>query len=415
LVRASFLLLLIIWLCRVEPAPFPDLSELVEKVAPAVVQIRIVPKTQGDQESELGSGFILSPDGLVLTSAHLVEDAEAISVRLYDGREAFAKLLGSDPRSDLALLKIPANHLPSLTLASASGQGLRVGEWVVAIGSPFGFDHTVTVGIISAKNRLLPENPLIPLLQTDAAVNPGSSGGPLLNLRGQVVGVNTLIFSRTGSFAGLAFAVPSEVARFVIDQIRRNGKVEWGWIGLEVQEVTTPLAEAFHLREPRGLVVVKTFPGGPAERAGLKIGDILLYLNGTPLARRSDLLPAIAKMAIGSKISLLFQRRGHLIEAEVEVAAAPEESTLPSQERRGALIPRLGLLVEESPEGLVVRRVVAKEARQAGIEEGDLLLAVAEVQVATLKELKGTVQAVKGWIPLLIQREGEARYVVLKP
>ncbi len=233
--------------------------------------------------SSLGSGFIVSKDGYVVTNYHVIAEADEIIVKLSDRRELSAKLVGSDKRSDVALLKIEAENLP--VLETGSSENLKVGEWVVAIGSPFGFDHSVTAGIVSAKGRSLPSENYVPFIQTDVAINPGNSGGPLFNLKGQVVGINSQIFSRTGGFMGVSFAIPVDVAKRVIEQLKDNGKVSRGWLGVYIQEVTRELALSFGLKSPRGALIVEVIKDGPAMGV-LKQGDIVLEFNGQQNKKR---------------------------------------------------------------------------------------------------------------------------------
>lgn len=420
----SFLILFFSSLLSPPTISFPlNFSQLVDRVGPSVVNVRVISSLHEEENEEeestpeFGSGFIVSPKGLILTTAHLVEGAREIVVRLYDGREKQARLVGSDRRSDLALLKIEADDLPAV--AFATDETLKVGQWVVAIGSPFGFDHTVTAGIISAKNRLLLENPFVPFLQTDTAINPGNSGGPLFNLEGEVVGVNSLIFSRTGSFSGLAFAIPSRTARFVLEQLREKGKVTWGWIGVEVQEVDLQLSKAFGLEKLQGIIVVRVYPGSPAEKAGLRTGDVILRYNGRFISRLSDFLPEVAMTPVGRTISLLIWRWGDLFERNLKVAEAPPETEIgkSSLEKQWQLFPPFGVVIEESGEGLVVRKVVSKKAQRAGLTEGDLILAIADREVKTLAQLERTLEQFgrqKSLIPLLIEREAQARFLVIQ-
>src|SRR3989339_1642070 len=279
----------------------PDFTELVEKQGPAVVNIsttqiirnahglpnlpegdpfyeffrRFAPQIPREQESQsLGSGFIISADGYIMTNAHVVESADKITVRLTDKREFSAKVIGADKRTDVALLKIEATGLPKVTVGDPDK--LKVGEWVVAIGSPFGFDSSVTAGIVSAKGRTLPQENYVPFIQTDVAINPGNSGGPLFNMKGEVVGINSQIYSRSGGYMGLSFAIPIDVAMEVANQLRSGGKVSRGWLGVVIQEVSSDLAESFGLDRPRGALIAQVQPDGPAAKAGLQVADVIL-------------------------------------------------------------------------------------------------------------------------------------------
>ncbi|WP_353573300.1 trypsin-like peptidase domain-containing protein, partial [Candidatus Albibeggiatoa sp. nov. BB20] len=289
----------------------PEFTELVEQYGPAVVNISTTAKKKSEKlgslgrdlpdipedsplhdffrrffdeenmgsqpSTSLGSGFIISPDGYVITNHHVVDNAKEIIVRLTDRRELEAEIIGSDKRSDLALLKIEADHLPIVKLGSS--KNLKVGEWVLAIGSPFGFDHSATAGIVSATGRSLPNDNYIPFIQTDVAINPGNSGGPLFNMDGEVVGVNAQIYSRTGGFMGLSFAIPVDVMNNVVDQLKSDGKVVRGWLGVLIQDVTRDLAESFNMEKPQGALVAQVLPDSPAENASFKSGDIITKFN----------------------------------------------------------------------------------------------------------------------------------------
>lgn len=314
---AAMVALLALSLAMTARAELPDFTPLVEQASPAVVNISTrqklpdramargqlsipdleglppmfrdflersipqVPRNPRGQQREaqsLGSGFIISNDGYILTNNHVVADADEILVRLSDRSEHKAKLVGADPRSDVAVLKIEAKNLPTLKLGDSNK--LKVGEWVLAIGSPFGFDHSVTAGIVSAKGRSLPNESYVPFIQTDVAINPGNSGGPLLNLQGEVVGINSQIFTRSGGFMGLSFAIPIDVALNVADQLKKAGKVSRGWLGVVIQEVNKDLAESFGLDKPSGALVAQLVEDGPAAKGGLQVGDVILSLNG---------------------------------------------------------------------------------------------------------------------------------------
>ncbi|MFZ4701614.1 MAG: Do family serine endopeptidase, partial [Candidatus Methylumidiphilus sp.] len=252
---------------------------------------------QPNEVKSLGSGFIISSDGYVLTNQHVVKDADEIVVRLQDRRELVAKVVGSDKRSDIALLKIEATNLPVLNIGSS--ENMKVGSWVLAIGSPFGFDHSVTAGIVSAKGRSLPSDNYVPFIQTDVAINPGNSGGPLFNMEGQVVGVNSQIYSRTGGSMGISFAIPIEVAMKVVEQLKTSGHVTRGWLGVQIQDVTRELAESFGMKKPQGALISKVLPKSPAEAAGLQIGDIITDYNKQEIVSSSTLPPMVGNTKIG--------------------------------------------------------------------------------------------------------------------
>ena len=313
-------------------AELPDFTKLVKKYGEAVVNISTVKK--GDNEREkfherlpmpdgtpfdeylrrffgeqergieprearsLGSGFVISEDGYLLTNHHVIKDADEILVRLQDRRQLVATLIGSDKRSDVALLKIDANDLPKVKLGSSDD--LKVGEWVLAIGSPFGFDHTVTAGIVSAKGRSLPNDNYVPFIQTDVAINPGNSGGPLFNMDGEVVGINSQIYSRTGGFMGLSFAIPMEVVMNVVEQIKTQGFVSRGWLGVQVQDVTRKLAESFGMDAPKGALVAKVMVDSPAEKADFKVGDVIIEFNNKKIDTSAVLPPLVGMTSIGT-------------------------------------------------------------------------------------------------------------------
>src|SRR3989339_979776 len=313
----------------------PDFTELVEKQGPAVVNIsttqiirnahglpnlpegdpfyeffrRFAPQIPREQESQsLGSGFIISADGYIMTNAHVVESADKITVRLTDKREFSAKVIGADKRTDVALLKIEATGLPKVTVGDPDK--LKVGEWVVAIGSPFGFDSSVTAGIVSAKGRSLPQENFVPFIQTDVAINPGNSGGPLFNMNGEVVGINSQIYTRSGGSMGLSFAIPIDVATQVTEQLRTSGKVTRGRIGVTIQELTRELAESFGLSKPNGALISSVEKNGPADKAGIEASDVILKFDGNPVNSSSDLPRLVAATKPGSKVAVELWRKG---------------------------------------------------------------------------------------------------------
>lgn len=258
----------------------------------------------------LGSGFIISGDGYVVTNHHVVAEADEIIVKLSDRREFIAELIGSDPRSDIALLKINADNLPAVKLGSAND--LKVGQWVLAIGSPFGFDHSVTSGIVSAKGRSLPNENYVPFIQTDVAINPGNSGGPLFNMSGEVVGINSQIYSRTGGFMGLSFAIPVEVAMDVVDQIKSTGYVSRGWLGVYIQEVTRELAQSFGMEKPSGALVAKIMDDSPAIDAKIKVGDVIIKFNDQEITSSASLPPIVGRVRVGEKVPVEILRNGKI-------------------------------------------------------------------------------------------------------
>ncbi|HEX7454482.1 MAG TPA: Do family serine endopeptidase, partial [Gallionella sp.] len=306
-------------------AGLPDFTELVEKQAVAVVNIsttqqitqpnfsesdpffelfkRFTPQMPREQESQsLGSGFIISGDGYIMTNAHVVDSADKITVRLTDKREFAARVIGADKRTDVALLKIEADNLPKVVLGDPAR--LKVGEWVIAIGSPFGFDSSVTAGIVSAKGRSLPQDNFVPFIQTDVAINPGNSGGPLFNMRGEVVGINSQIYTRSGGSMGLSFAIPIDVATQVADQLRTSGAVTRGRIGVTIQEMTRELAESFGLSQPNGALISSVEKAGPADKAGIEASDVILKFDGRVVKSSADLPRIVAAARPGSKVTV---------------------------------------------------------------------------------------------------------------
>ncbi len=379
----------------------------------------------------LGSGFIISRDGYVITNNHVVKDAEEIMVRLSDRREFKAKLIGTDERSDLAVLRIDAQNLPTVKVGSSAD--LKVGEWVLAIGSPFGFDHSATAGIVSAKGRSLPNENYTPFIQTDVAINPGNSGGPLFNLDGEVVGVNSQIFSRTGGFMGLSFAIPIEVVMNVYEQLREKGAVSRGWLGVIIQDVTQDLAESFKMDKPHGALVSKVVPDGPAAKAGIQAGDVVLEFAGKPIDTSSDLPPLVGSTRIGETVPLKVMRNGRVESLQAAVAELPKEDELAPMlgERegkpKGSSDSQLKITIsdltrqqrdelEVEDRGVIVTEVEDGPAQKAGIREGDVIMMVDNQKVENarqFKEIVDTLPAGKS-VPILIQRRGGPVFLALK-
>ncbi|HYL88567.1 MAG TPA: DegQ family serine endoprotease [Burkholderiales bacterium] len=433
------------------PAPrqaasaLPDFSALVDRYGPAVVNISVVQKvktsTSGPEGDPLGllrrfgapmpgraapmhgqgSGFIVSPDGVVLTNAHVVDGAAQVTVKLTDRREFSAKVIGKDPQTDVAVLKIDAKNLPVVKLGDA--RTLRPGAWVVAIGSPFGFENSVTAGVVSAVGRSLPDESYVPFIQTDAAVNPGNSGGPLFNLAGEVVGINSQILSQTGGYQGLSFAIPIDVALNVKDQILARGHVTRGWLGVTIQAVTQPLAQSFGLEKPAGALVSAVEPGGPAAKAGLNAGDVIVAIDGTSIGDSGELPARIGATKPGTPVRLDVWRNGasHRLSVAVgESKTATAGSTKSAQAAPGHLGLALRALTPQerrdarADSGLLVEQS-SGAAAEAGIQPGDVLLSVNGTPLRSAGQLR-TLAAKKGSpIALLVQRGEERLFVPVSP
>ncbi|SFC02690.1 serine protease Do [Marinospirillum celere] len=442
----------------------PDFTDLVEEASPAVVNISTTQQVQqrsrsgglppgaqvpdifrhffedfhGGQEPQqprqrqrqsLGSGFIISEDGYVLTNNHVVENAEEIVVRLSDRRELVAELIGSDPSSDLALLKIDAEGLPVVRLGDS--EQLKVGEWVLAIGSPFGFDHSVTAGIVSAKGRALPNETYVPFIQTDVAINPGNSGGPLFNLDGEVIGINSQIYTRSGGFMGLSFAIPTHVAMEVVEQLRESGKVSRGWLGVVIQEVSRDLAESFGLDRPQGALIANVDPEGPAAAGGIQAGDIVLEVNDRNIETSSDLPPAVGRIQPGTEGRFVILRDGERKELQVAVGERPDQPEFgqrsPRQQEEPAEADRLGLRVEPLPanarerwsvdQGVLVASVASEgAAAQAGIRRGDILVTLAGQQIESPRQFAELVADLPAQRSIAVRliRQGNPLFIALR-
>lgn len=382
-----------------------------------------------DDES-LGSGFIISADGYILTNAHVIEGAEEVLVRLADKREYDATVVGADVRSDIALLHIDAADLPHVVLGDP--QALQVGEWVLAIGSPFGFEQSVTAGIVSAKGRSLPDENFVPFIQTDVAINPGNSGGPLFNLRGEVVGINSQIYSRTGGFMGLSFAIPIDVAMDVQAQLRSKGRVERGRIGVSIQELTRDLADSFGLPRPAGALVSMVEPDSPAARAGMLQGDVIVRFDGRGIESSADLPRIVAAARPGSRATVELYRDGAPRTIEVELGewqdpeqepaqtAAPGQDTVPNRLGLELVEPTAAQRRERGIEsGLLVQRVQGAAVR-GELVPGDLVLAVVtkgrQTRLDRLGDFERVVEALNpgDQVTLLVQRDNGASYVSLR-
>jgi serine protease Do len=434
----------------------PDFSTLVERASPAVVNVEVVqtqnasggpgddeqlqeffrrfglpqPEFRGAPQQPLrgaGSGFIVTGDGYILTNAHVVAEAERVTVRLKDRREFQAKVIGADQRTDVAVIKIDAKDLPYVRIGDASK--LRPGEWVLAIGSPFGFDNSATAGIVSAKARSLPQEQsnYVPFIQTDVAVNPGNSGGPLFNMQGEVIGINSQIFSRTGGYMGLSFAIPIDVAMDVRDQLVKTGKVTRGRIGVTIQNVDAQLAESFGLDRPQGALVSSIVKGGPGDKAGLKPGDVILAVNDKPIETSSELPVIIARVKPGTATDLTVFRGGKEQKIPVTVDQLDDDQQVRTagspQGKKADEASRLGLFVRqlqpqerqqiETTGALVVDQATGPAAL-AGVQPGDIILAVNNRTVKTLEELEAAAKGATKTVALLIQRAGAQIYVPLR-
>jgi serine protease Do len=365
-----------------------------------------------------GSGFIVQPDGVVLTNAHVVREAREVTVKLTDRREFQAKVLGLDPATDIAVLRIDAKNLPTVKLGKP--ESTRVGDWVLAIGSPFGFENSVSAGIVSAKGRSLPGETSVPFLQTDVAVNPGNSGGPLFNLQGEVVGINSQIYSRSGGYMGVSFAIPVDVAMRVKDQIVATGKASHARLGVAVQQVDQALAESFGLKQAEGAVVSTVVPGSAASKAGLQPGDVILKFNGKPIGAAGELSALVGQAVPGDKAKLEIWRKGETKEVNATLGEAETQTAEASGKGAPSESGGLGLAVrpltpEERQaakvnEGLLVERAGGAAAR-AGIQRGDIVVAADGKPVKEAQDLRAAAGSGKKAVALLVQR-GEARIFV---
>ena len=443
--------------CRPQASTLPDFTELVEANQSAVVNISTLQRIEGrrgqqgqrvpeffrhffegmeeqfdtpprDAESQ-GSGFIISRDGYILTNYHVVRDADRILVRLQDRREMEAKLVGQDEQSDLALLQVDAGDLPVVKIGSS--RDLRVGAWVLAIGAPFGFESTVTAGIVSAIGRSLPNENYVPFIQTDVAINPGNSGGPLFNLNGEVVGINSQIVSRSGGFMGLSFAIPIDMAMDVVKQLRETGRVARGWLGVLIQDVDRDLAESFGLDKPAGALVAQVMKDSPAEQGGIQAGDVVLEFNGEPINRSSQLPHVVGRVIPGTDAKAVVMRDGERVNLTVPVGELPEDggrgsSRESSPQSSEIQADPLGLTVEPLTDqerealgldhGVKITDVRPGPASRAGIRRGDVLRTLNNMTVDdpdALEEILGTLPQ-NAWVPALVQRGENPRFLALR-
>ena len=448
----------------------PDFTDLYERQGPAVVSIDVTQKARkqrfpdiseddpfyeffrrfgqvprngpgGGQQREFetqstGSGFIISPDGYIVTNAHVVDDASEVTVRLSDKREFIAKVIGSDARTDVSLLKVDATDLPRVAIGDPDK--LRVGEWVVAIGKPFGLENTMTAGIVSAKGRDLPQENLVPFIQTDVAINPGNSGGPLFNMKGEVVGINSLIYSRTGGYMGLAFAVPIDIAMNAVTQLRDKGRVTRGRIGVQIQEMTKETADAFGLKQANGALVNSVEKDGPAAKAGVQSGDIILKVEGRDVHSSNDLPRIITAIRPGTKVTLSIWRKGTAKDIPVMIAEMKEDAAAANTPRRGANPApkekakpnRLGLVLSDLTDeqrksidlpsgGVLIEDVVG--VVRGNVQPGDVIVAIiqrgAPIEVKTAAQVNDYLAKLdkSAAVTLQVRRGDQTFYTTLKP
>jgi serine protease Do len=377
----------------------------------------------------LGSGFIISEDGYILTNHHVITGADEVIVRMANRKEFVATIVGSDEASDIAVLKVEADQLPVLEFGDSDQ--IKVGEWVLAIGSPFGFDHSVTAGIVSAKGRSLPSDNYVPFIQTDVAINPGNSGGPLFNLDGEVIGINSQIYSRTGGFMGLSFAIPIEMAVDVANQIKETGSVSRGWLGVLIQEVTRELAESFGMENPHGALVAKVLDDSPAAAAGLEVGDVIVEFNGKKVMRSSSLPPLVGRAKVGQEAQVTVVRNKQRRNIGVQIAQLPGATT------QAAYTPEGDQAIEESALGMKVEQLGSEAgkrlkiengvqvvevdetgpARDAGIMKGDVITMIDNRAVESLDDFEVITNELKTGksVALLVQRRAGPVFLAIRP
>ncbi|MCG8315892.1 MAG: DegQ family serine endoprotease [Pseudomonadales bacterium] len=434
-----------------EARGLPDFTELVEENSPSVVIISTTQKLNGfgssqfhrqlpeyfrhffgdgfempEQEREgLGSGIIISDDGYILTNNHVVAGADEISIRFSDRRVLDAQLIGGDELSDLAVLKVDTEDLPVVKLGNS--EKLRIGEWVLAIGSPFGFEHSVTAGIVSAKGRNLSNDNYVPFIQTDVAINPGNSGGPLFNLNGEVVGINSQIYSRSGGFMGLSFAIPINVAMEVVAQLKSHGQVSRGWLGVVIHDVNRDLALSLGMDKPEGAIVAKILQEGPADQGGVKPGDVIVEFAGKEIYKAAGLRHAVGRTKPGNTVEATVFREGRRKALDITVGALPQDPTKvaarPQTPKSSTL---LGIEVTRLPasqarqlgleSGVLVKQVDGQGAKEAGIRSGDVITNLANQEVTdvnTFNEIASGLPQGK-WVPILVNRRGSAEFLAIK-
>jgi serine protease Do len=450
----------------VQARELPEFTQLVEDYGPAVVNISTKQKKKGGhpglpeglqipnlpkggpwdelfrhffgeggeggemperEARSLGSGFIIDESGYILTNNHVVAEADEVIVRLNDRRELMAEVIGTDERSDIALLRVDADDLPVVKLGKS--RDLKVAEWVMAIGSPFGFDHSVSVGVVSALGRSLPSENYVPFIQTDVAINPGNSGGPLFNLDGEVVGINSQIYSRTGGFMGLSFAIPIDVAMDVVAQLKESGHVSRGWLGVLIQDVTRELAESFGMSKPAGALVAKVLAESPAGKAGIKVGDVIIEYNGEKVHYSSDLPPMVGRTRVGSDAKLRVLRDGKTRSIKVRIGELPAEDDIveakgePQKMKADRLgLSVIGLTEEQRKEldiaegGVLVERVKPGAAADAGIQRGDVIVKLNNRDVDDVRAFRGLVDELSAGrsVPVLVIRRSGPIFMALR-
>lgn len=430
----------------------PDFTKLVEDNGKAVVSISTVRKAKRvgpqngmpDEQLEMlrrfgfpfpfgdfnglgmtperrgqGSGFIIDPNGIILTNNHVVDGADEVTVHLTDKREFKAKVLGTDPKTDIAVIKIEGKDLPVVKLGKS--ENVKVGEWVAAIGAPFGLDNTVTAGIVSAKSRNLPDEQFVPFIQTDVAVNPGNSGGPLFNMKGEVIGINSQIFSTSGGFMGLSFAIPIDLAVQIKDELMKNGKVSRGRLGILMQQLTPELAKSFNLKEAKGALIAQIEKDGPADKAGLRDGDIVIEYNGKPIADISELSQAVASTKPGAKVKVKAMREGKPVSLVIVVGEMPTDGKLnfkkPAASQNNALGANVRPLNDKEKKrvsnGLFVESVYGAAA-EAGMRRGDIIISAGGKKIRTEKDLNEVVSKAKGSLAVLVDRNGSREFIPVK-
>lgn len=437
-------------------AALPELVGIIKQVSPAVVNINTTQKIHApesgnspqipegtpfddffkryfdgrpdmpqDRETQsLGSGFVVSPDGFILTNAHVVKDADTINVRFSDHSEKPAKLIGLDERTDVALVKVEATGLRTVVLGDSDK--LEVGEWVVAIGSPFGLEYTATQGIVSALGRSLPGDNYVPFIQTDAAVNPGNSGGPLINTRGEVIGINSQIFTQSGGYIGLSFAIPIKLAARVAEQIKQHGHASHGYLGVMIQPVTQELADSFRLKDVKGALVAQVMDKSPARQAGIQVGDVIVRFNDKPVVQSSDLPPLVSETPVGETVSVGIVRKGKSETLHVKIQELTE-TTAANDEPQAVQTELAGMQVRDLTDaerkqngiesgGVLVTGLDDGAARDAGIREGDILMSLNNHSVKDSAQLKAQFEklAKNRSVPVLVRRGDSQVFLALK-